>query len=144
VAALDAVVHDSVARPRFQTTLLALFGTLALLLAAVGVYGVVAHGVAQRRRELSVRLALGARRGDLLRQVVQRALRPVGLGVLVGLAAAVAAARALSGIVYATSVREPATYAAVTATLVLAAVLAAYLPARRAAAADPAQALRGD
>ncbi|GLC25181.1 ABC transporter permease [Roseisolibacter agri] len=144
VATLDAVVHDSVARPRFQTTLLALFGALALSLAAVGVYGVVSYGVAQRRREMSVRLALGARHADLLRQVVRRALAPVWLGVLVGLAGAAAGARALSGIVYATSIREPATYVAVTATLVLAAAVAAYLPARRASRADPALALRAE
>jgi putative ABC transport system permease protein len=144
VATLDAVVHDAVARPRFQAAVLATFAALALTLAAVGVYGVVAYGVTQRRREVSVRLALGARPVDVLRQVVARALRPVWIGAAAGLAAAAASARVLAGVVYDTDVREPATYVAVAATLLAAATLAAYLPARRAAAEDPAGALRGD
>jgi putative ABC transport system permease protein len=93
---------------------------------------------------MGVRLALGARRADVLRLVVAGALRPVWAGVAIGLAGAAAGARVLARFVYATSVREPGTYAAVALLLVGVAALASYLPARRAAAADPVGALRGD
>jgi putative ABC transport system permease protein len=141
---LAAGVLESIAAPRFQTTLLSLFGGIALALAVVGVYGVVAYGVTQRRREMGVRVALGARRADVLRLVVGQALRPVWVGAAVGLAAAAALSRVLERFVYATSVREPATYVAVTALLVGVAALAALVPARRAASTAPVTALRGD
>jgi predicted permease len=144
VRTLDARVTESIAAPRFQTTLLALFGALALALAVVGVYGVVAYGVAQRRREMGVRLALGARQSDVLRLVVAGALRPVWLGVALGLAGAAAGARVLGRFAYGTSVREPVTYAAVALLLVAVAAVASWVPARRAARADPVAALRAD
>jgi predicted permease len=142
--ALETAVLDSIAAPRFQTTLLALFGAVALALAIVGVYGVVAFGVTQRQREMGVRLALGAARPDLLRLVVAQAMRPVWAGLALGLAGAAAGATLLGRFVYATSVREPTTYAAVAGALAAVAAAAAYLPARRAAASDPVSVLRAD
>ncbi|AHG93852.1 permease (plasmid) [Gemmatirosa kalamazoonensis] len=141
---LEAAVLESIAAPRFQTTLITLFGCVALALAVVGVYGVVAYGVTQRQREMGVRVALGAGRARVLRLVVSQALGPVWAGVAIGLLGALAGARVLGRFVYATSVHEPATYVAVAGTLVAVAAAAAYLPARRAAAADPASVLRAD
>jgi putative ABC transport system permease protein len=144
VTALEAGIADSIAGDRFNTTVLTIFAALAFSLAAVGIYGVVAYGVTQRRHEMGVRIALGAQRRDVLRLVVGRALRPVWLGVFVGLGAAVIATRAAERLLYGTSPSDPATYATVASLLVAVAVLAAYAPGRRAAAADPVAALRAE
>ena len=144
VAALEADVAKSIAGERFNTTMLALFAAIAFALAAIGIYGVVAYGVTQRRHEMGVRIALGAQRRDVVRLVVMRALRPVAAGVAVGLAAAVAATGVVRGLLYGTSPHDPATYAAVATLLVVVAAMAAYAPSRRAAAADPVSALRAE
>jgi putative ABC transport system permease protein len=120
------------------------FAALAFVLAAVGIYGVVAYGVTQRRHEMGVRIALGAQRGDVVRLVVGRALRPVGVGLVVGFAAAILATRVARGLLYGTSPSDPPTYFAVGALLVAVAALAAYAPGRRAAGADPVAALRAE
>jgi putative ABC transport system permease protein len=144
ITALDGVISDSLEDRRFNTVLLGVFAAVAFALAAVGIYGVVAYGVTQRRREMGVRIALGARGADVVRMVVARSLRPVLFGVLVGLTAAVAAARVLQHLLYGTSVHEPAVYVLVVGALVGVAALAAWAPGRRAASADPMEALRGD
>jgi putative ABC transport system permease protein len=144
VATLDETLAQSVAGERFNTLTLGLFAALAFALAAIGIYGVVAYGVTQRRHEIGVRIALGAQRRDVVRLVVMRALRPVAAGVVVGLAAAVAATGAVRGLLYGTSPHDPATYAAVATLLLAVAALAAYAPGRRAAGADPVAALRAE
>jgi putative ABC transport system permease protein len=144
VATLDAVVAASVAGARFNTSLLAAFAALAFVLAAVGIYGVVAYGVTQRRQEMGVRIALGAPGAAVVRLVVGHALRPVWLGVGVGLAAAAGGARVLERLLYGTSAHDPRTYAVMAALLVGVAALAAYAPGRRAATADPLLALKGE
>ncbi|MFN2566143.1 MAG: ADOP family duplicated permease [Gemmatimonadaceae bacterium] len=144
VAALEADVAKSIAGERFNTAILGLFAAIAFALAAIGIYGVVAYGVTQRRHEMGVRIALGAQRRDVVRLVVGRALRPVAGGVIVGLGAAIATTRVVRGLLYGTSPHDPATYAAVAALLTGVAALAAYAPSRRAAAADPVAALRAE
>jgi putative ABC transport system permease protein len=124
--------------------LLGTFAAVAFLLAAVGIYGVVAYGVEQRRREMGVRVALGARGTDVVRMVVAGSLRPVILGVGVGLAVSVASARVLERMMYATSVHEADVYVLVAVGLVAVAAVAAWVPGRRAAGVDPMVVLRGE
>ena len=138
------LVSASVAGRLFHTRLLGSFALLALVLAGVGIYGVAAYAVGRRRREIGVRMALGARRGDVLRLVVGRHVRLALFGVGLGLAGAVAFARALRGLLYGVGATDPATLAGVAALLGAVAAAAAYLPARRAAGLDPAAALRSE
>jgi predicted permease len=144
VASLEGTIAASLAGERFNAGLLGTFAAIAFLLAAVGIYGVVAYGVAQRRREMSVRVALGARGSDVVRMVVAGSLRPVIGGVVVGLVVSVASARVLERMLYGTSVHEADVYVLVTAGLVAVAAVAAWLPGRRAAGADPMAVLRGE
>ncbi|MDQ3950800.1 MAG: ABC transporter permease, partial [Gemmatimonadota bacterium] len=144
VATLDEALAESIAGERFNMLTLGLFAALAFVLAAVGIYGVVAYGVVQRRHEIGVRIALGAQRRDVIGLVVGRALRPVGVGVVIGLAAAGAETRVAQGMLYGVSPGDPATYATVAALLVAVAAAAAYTPGRRAARADPVEALRAE
>jgi predicted permease len=122
----------------------AAFGVIAVVLALCGIYGVIAYSVVQRTREIGVRIALGAQPLQLLARVVGGAMRLAGAGALLGLLAALAFARALEGVLYGVSVNDPAPYAAVVALMLLAAAVAAWLPARRAARVDPTVALRAD
>ena len=122
----------------------AAFGVIAMVLALCGIYGVIAYSVTRRTREIGVRIALGARPFQVLGRVVGGALRQAGIGVALGLVAAVLFARALEGILYGVSINDPLPYAAVVALMLVAAALAAYLPARRAARVDPTLALRAD
>jgi putative ABC transport system permease protein len=138
------LISASVAGRRLQTRLLTSFGILALLLAGVGIYGVAAYAVGRRRREIGVRMALGARRGDVLRLVVGQHLRLALFGVGLGLAGALAFGRALRGLLYGVGAADPTTMAGVAALLAAVAAAAAYLPARRAADLDPATALRSE
>jgi putative ABC transport system permease protein len=119
-----------------------LFGGLALVLGIVGVYGVIAYATGQRAREMGIRLALGATPGGLKRLVVTEGLRPVLSGVFAGMIAAVSAGWAVRGMLYEVAALEPLTLATVPAVLLTAALLACYLPARRAARIDPATTLR--
>ena len=144
VASLEGAIGESLASERFSAVLLGTFAAVAFLLAAVGIYGVVAYGVAQRRREMGVRVALGARGTDVVRMVVVGSLRPVIVGVGVGLAVSVASARVLERMMYATSVHEADVYVLVAVGLVAVAAVAAWVPGRRAAGADPMVVLRGE
>ncbi|HEX7050754.1 MAG TPA: ABC transporter permease [Longimicrobiales bacterium] len=138
------VVSASMARPRFTTLLLTAFAALALILGAVGVYGVMSYAVHQETRDIGIRMALGARAPDVLRYVLRRGAVLAAAGIAVGLAGAFAAARLLRGFLFGVGPADPATFAAVPIVLAVVALLASYLPARRATRVDPAVVLRGE
>jgi putative ABC transport system permease protein len=144
IRSLDDVVSRSIAAPRFTTALLSVFAALALVLAAIGIYGVLSFIVAQRTAELGIRMALGASASDVLRLVVGQGMRPVLIGLIAGLFAALALGRLLRGFLYNVAQTDPGTYAAVTLGLAAVAALACYLPARRASRVDPMVALRAE
>lgn len=141
---LDAHLGTALYPARAAATLLGLTGVLALVLAAIGLYGVLSYLVALRTREIGVRLALGARREDVLRLVVGRGLRLAGIGLAIGLALSAGVTRFASFLLYGTSPLDPATFTAVVALLLGVALLAAWVPARRALAVEPVVALRED
>jgi putative ABC transport system permease protein len=144
VDTIAARLRDAVALPRLYATLFGAFAAAAVLLAAVGIYGVVAYGVSVRTRELGLRMALGARAGDVRRLVLRQGLAPVAAGAVVGLGGALAAARALRGLLFGVGVADPLTLGAVTALLAAVALAAIWVPARRATAVPPMTALRGE
>jgi putative ABC transport system permease protein len=144
VSTLDQRVAETLVSPRVNAGLLSAFAGVALLLAAVGIYGVIAFGVVQRTRELGIRMALGADTGNLLRLVVGQGMRPVLAGVGLGVAGALAGTRLLRGMLFGVGPTDPVTFLAVTAFLLAVALLASYLPARRAARSDPMIALRNE
>ena len=130
------------AETRFATVLISVFAAVALVLAAVGLFGVVAYAVRQRTREIGIRVALGAEKGSILRLVVGRGLGLVATGVVLGLLAAFALTRTLASLLYGVGPRDPATFAAIPLLLAVIALAASWLPARRAAALDPMRTLR--
>ena len=142
IRTVDQLLSNSVAASRFTTLLLATFAAVALALAAIGIYGVLSYAVSRRAREIGVRLALGARRGDVLRMVLGHAVLLAGLGALGGVGAALATTRVLETLLFGTSPTDIATFTLVPMMLVAVAVVAAYLPARRATLVDPMIALR--
>jgi hypothetical protein len=142
IETMEARIGRSIATPRFYATLLLAFAALALLLAAAGVYGTMLYTVGQRRREFGVRIALGAGTRDVTRLVLRRGLAVVGAGLIAGIAGAVAFTRVLGSLVYEVSVLDPASLAVAAAVLAGAALLACWLPARRAGRVDPIRALR--
>ena len=145
VLTLDTVIDEAIfAEPRFSLLLLGVFATVGLLVAVVGVYGIVAYSVARQRAEFGVRLALGATRGDVLRLVLARGLRLMALGTGIGLALALVAMRVLSSQVVGVSTRDPLAYLAVALVLGAAGLLASLPPALRAARSSPLAALRAD
>jgi len=144
VRAMDEVLVGSLAFQRFIMALLSTFAGLAIVLASVGLYGVIAYLVAQRTHEIGVRMALGARSRDVLRMVLAHGLRLVAVGVVLGLAGALALTRFLAGQLYGVRPTDPLTFVAVTALLALVALAATWLPARRAARVNPMVALRAE
>jgi ABC-type antimicrobial peptide transport system permease subunit len=144
VRTLEQVVADSVAPRRFNLMLLGIFAVLALLLSAVGIYGVTAYSVAQRTRELGLRMALGAQRQGVLNLVLKEAAGLAGLGVLLGLAGAFALTRLMASLLYGVGSTDPLTFVAVAVVLTLIALVAAYLPGRRATRVDPIVALKAE
>jgi putative ABC transport system permease protein len=135
-------VGASLANDRMVAVLLGVFGGVALLLAVVGIYGVVSYAVARRTHEIGVRLALGAQPADILSLVVRQGMAPVFVGGVLGLAAAYALTRLASGLLFGVSATDPLTFAGVALLLSGVALLACYIPARRAARVDPLLALR--
>jgi ABC-type antimicrobial peptide transport system permease subunit len=144
VTTLTELVAESTAGERLVGWSLAGFAGLALALAALGVYGVVAFSVGQRRREVAVRMALGAEPGRVLRQILGEGMTLVAAGAVVGVVAALLLGKTLASLLYGVAPRDPLTLLAIVAVLAVVASVATWLPARRAAAADPMAALRGD
>ena len=139
---MTEVVSDSIAAQRFATILLGVFAALALVLAAVGIFGVISYVTSQRTQEIGIRVALGAQRNDVLRLVLGHGMRVALLGVAIGLAAAVGLTRLLASQLYGVGAKDPLTFAGVAALLTLVALAACYIPARRAMRVDPVIALR--
>ena len=144
VRTMNERLSGTLATARFNTLLLTLLGAIGLVLAAGGIYGVIAYFVTERTQEIGVRIALGATRGDVLRLILGQAMPPVAIGTAAGLAAAVGASRVLSSQLFGVSRSDPLTIAAVIATLIGVALVASALPARRAAEIDPARALQAE
>jgi predicted permease len=144
VTTLQGLYDQSMQRTSFTLVMLALAGGMALLLGIVGIYGVIAYAVSQRTREIGIRTALGAQPAVLLRAFVRQGLLLAGIGAALGLAAAAGLTRLMSTLLFGVAALDPVTYAAVTALLILAAVMASYLPARRAMVIDPVEALRAE
>ena len=139
---MDHIVAQAVARQRFSMLLLGLFAALALLLASIGIYSVMSYSVAQRTREIGIRMALGARRADVLQMTVKQALNLVAIGMVIGLAAAFLLTRVLASLLFGISATDPITFIGISVVLLAVAILASYLPALRATKVDPIIALR--
>jgi predicted permease len=144
VRSMEDLIAHSIARQNFNMLLLTIFGAIALILAAVGVYGIMSYSVEQATHDISIRLALGADRQDIFSLVVGQGMRLAGAGLLIGTAAAFAATRLLAKMLYGVKPNDPATYAGVIGVLGTIALLACYLPARRAMRVDPVDALKQD
>lgn len=142
IQTMDEWVDSSVATPRYRTTLFALFALLAMVLAATGIYGVMSYSVAQRTHEIGVRMALGAQGFDVLRLVVRQGMLLVLIGLVIGLGGAFALTRVMSSLLFGVTAKDPLTFVAVAALLFVVALLACYIPARRATKVDPLTALR--
>jgi putative ABC transport system permease protein len=142
ISPMSDLLSAAVAQPRLTAQLTSVFGLVALLLSTIGIYGVLAYTVSQRTHEIALRLALGAVRGDVLRLVLGQGLGLVAIGIVVGSALALGAARVMTTLLVGTSARDPYTFGGVAILLVVVALLASYLPARRASRVDPIVALR--
>ena len=141
---LDEVIGASLTQRRFNMTLLAVFAGIALVLAVAGIYGTVSYAVAQRTQELGIRIALGASSEEVLRMVLWDGLKPVALGLVVGLAVELMLRTSLDRMVYGVSTADPLTFVALPLLLAVVAVIASFIPARRASRVDPMTALRVD
>jgi putative ABC transport system permease protein len=142
VRTLEDRIALSMAQPRFRTMLIALFAILALLLACVGVYGVISYSVTQRTHEIGVRMALGAQHTDVLRMVIKQGLRLAIAGIALGMVASFALTRLMSSLLFEVQATDLTTFTLTAVLLALTALVACYLPARRAARVDPLVALR--
>jgi putative ABC transport system permease protein len=140
--ALEDMLSEQVAEPRFYMMLLNSFAGIGLTLAAIGIYGVIAYSVARRTHEFGVRLALGAAPGDILRLALGSGVRVIAAGVVVGTAGALAVTRLLSSVLFEVKPRDPLTLVATAAVLSAIALMACWLAARRSTAVDPTEALR--
>jgi putative ABC transport system permease protein len=144
VMTMQQVIDDTLTGRRFTALLLAIFAGVALVLASVGLYGVIAYAVSQRTHEIGIRMALGAQVGDVVGMVVRQGMRLAAIGLVVGAAGALATTRFLGTMLYGVGAADPATFVAIPAILAAVALVASWLPARRAARIDPMVALRGE
>ncbi|HKQ93286.1 MAG TPA: ABC transporter permease [Blastocatellia bacterium] len=142
IKTLDQYLGVAVAQPKFNALLLSLFAGLALLLTAIGLYGVMAYAVVQRAQEIGIRIALGAQAGDVLKMVLRQGLKLTTLGLAIGLAAAYALTRYMQSLLFGVKATDPSTFAAIALTLIAVALVACWVPARRATKVDPMIALR--
>jgi predicted permease len=142
VKTMDHIVSESITQPRFNVFLLGLFSAIALLLSAAGIYGVTAYSVTQRTHEIGIRIALGATVKDVLKMVLGQGMTVITIGLVIGLAAAFALMRLMRSLLFGVGENDPLTFAAITLVLLLVALLACYVPARRASKVDPLIALR--
>jgi putative ABC transport system permease protein len=142
VRTLDAVVAKSIARPRFNALLLSIFAGVALVLASVGIYGVMNYSASQRTQEIGIRMALGAKPGDILRLVVGHGMKLTAAGIAIGLTASLALTRVISNLLFGVTATDLPTFLGVSALLTAVALLANYFPARRATRVNPVVALR--
>jgi ABC-type antimicrobial peptide transport system permease subunit len=141
---MQEIYGQSLARTSFTLVMLGIAGAMALVLGIIGIYGVISYAVSQRRREIGIRLALGAQQGELRGMFVRHGLVLAGIGVVIGLGAAMVLTRLMTSLLFGISALDPLTYAAVPVVLVAAAMLASYLPARQASAVDPVEALKAE
>jgi ABC-type antimicrobial peptide transport system permease subunit len=144
VHTLDEIYRKSMARTTFTLVMLAIAGAMALLLGVVGIYGVISYSVSQRTREIGIRMALGAKKDELMRMFVGQGLRLALIGVACGLVAAFGLTRLMKSLLFEVKPADPVTFITVALGLVLAAALASYLPALRATTVDPMEALRAE
>jgi putative ABC transport system permease protein len=142
LAALEKLIGNTLAQPRFNMMLLAVFAAVAMVLAAIGIYGVIAYSVTQRTREIGIRMALGAQKTQMLGMVLRQSMLLVALGIAIGFLVALAATRVMATLLYGVGANDISIYAVVIAVLSAAAFLASYVPARRAMKVDPMVALR--
>jgi putative ABC transport system permease protein len=142
IATMDQLLSNSIAKSRFYTALLGSFAVLALILASLGTFGVMSFSINQRRREIGIRLAMGAGRGDIFKLVVGRGLLLALTGVAIGLGGAFALTRLMSGLLFGVSATDPVTFIIISLLLTGVALVACYVPARRATKVDPMVALR--
>jgi putative ABC transport system permease protein len=139
---MDQWVARTLSQARFSSTLLTTFAALALMLAAIGIYGVMSYAVSQRTSEIGIRLALGAESRDILGMIVGNAARLAAIGLTIGIALALVLGRTLNSLLYETAGTDPVTFAAVVGVLAAVALVASYVPARRASRIPPVEALR--
>jgi putative ABC transport system permease protein len=144
VRTMDEWVSNSAAQPRLSALLVGVFATMAVLIAAIGIYGVLAYSVNQRTREIGLRMALGARRDRVIRSIVREGMTLAAVGIGAGLGGALALGRVVGTLVYGLDTRDPLTFTAVAGTLAIVSLAACGLPASRAARVDPIVALRED
>jgi putative ABC transport system permease protein len=141
---MQRIISDSVSERRFQTALLAGFALAAMLLAVIGIYGVISYSVSRRRNEIAIRMALGARAADVNSMVLRQGMRPVGVGLVIGIALALALSRLVQALLFEIRPSDPLVLGSVALVLSVAAALACFAPARRATRLDPAIALRDE
>jgi len=144
ISTMQDICSESMARTSFTLVMLAIAGSMALLLGILGIYGVISYGVSQRSREIGIRLALGAQKGELKWMFVRSALLLTAVGVAIGMGTAAALMQLMKSLLFGISPLDPFTYITVPLVLAASAIFASYLPARRAAAVDPVEALRAE
>ncbi|MBO0863121.1 MAG: FtsX-like permease family protein, partial [Chloracidobacterium sp.] len=144
VITMDEILSNSIAGRRFQMLLLGVFAAVALVIAMVGIYGVISYAVSGRTREIGIRMALGAQARDALRMIIWQGMRLALLGVALGMVAALALTRLMSDLLFEVSATDPGTFALIALLLVSVAFIASYIPARRATKVDPLIALRSE